>query len=192
MEVNVLNQLKQGKREGVSEAVCELKRQTEEKPDLQKEVTKIRTAVEQTKKEPKMITTLNKKQQKIITSENSSIPMLKTFGPKKQSAKKSEVAGTHSELELETESGIKRSSIFLQRKNDLLCFERIDTQTGKKLTGLIDIGASNNYILKENVKNVQQIRSQKPKEIITKYGKIEITQFVRVNLLTYDMNCLLE
>ena len=83
------------------------------------------------------------------------------------------------------------SRIFLERKNDLLSFERHDRVTGKKLIGFIDLEVSNNYIAKDKVKHGCHIKLPKPIQIKTKNGKIDITHYVNVNLFTHCLKFLI-
>lgn len=83
------------------------------------------------------------------------------------------------------------SRIFLQRMNDNLCFERHDRQTEKKLIGLIDLGLSNNFILKDKVKHGCPISLTKPIQVLTKFGKVDITHYVIVNLFSHPLKFLI-
>lgn len=83
------------------------------------------------------------------------------------------------------------SKIFLDRKNDLLSFERHDKQTGKKLMGFIDLGVSNNYIAKDKVKHGCHIELPSPIQVKAKNGKINVTHYVNVNLFTHCLKFLI-
>lgn len=83
------------------------------------------------------------------------------------------------------------SSIFLQRRDNLLSFERHDMQTSKKLTGLIDIGTSNNYISRKNANHGQLIRLSKPIRITTRLGKLDVNHYVKINLFSHSLNFLI-
>lgn len=71
--------------------------------------------------------------------------------------------------------------------NGLPGFERIDRRTGKTLFSLIDTGATNNYILKQNVENGKLIQLRKPLLVKTIHGRSEITHYVKVNLFSHDL-----
>lgn len=71
--------------------------------------------------------------------------------------------------------------------NNLPCFHRTDKRTGNKLIGLIDTGATNNYISKEHTKNGKIYKLKKSLFVKTIHGQSEISCYVRVNLFSHDL-----
>lgn len=79
------------------------------------------------------------------------------------------------------------ASIHLKRLNNLLCFERNDKRTNRRLLGLIDMRSKFNYISKENAQFGKILKLKKPFFVETIYGQTPISHFVFVNLFSHDI-----
>lgn len=85
----------------------------------------------------------------------------------------------------------KTASIFIERINNFLCFNRTNRQTNEKLLGLIDMRIRNNFISRKNVKHGKILKLKKPTFIETILGKFEIFNYVKVNIFSHDLNFLI-
>lgn len=59
------------------------------------------------------------------------------------------------------------------------------------MIGLIDLGVSNNFITKDKVKHGRHVRLPEPIQVKTKFGKIDVTHYVIVNLFSHDLKFLI-
>lgn len=71
--------------------------------------------------------------------------------------------------------------------NGLPSFERVDQRSGKKLIGLVDTGATNNYITEENVKNANILNLKGPILVKTIHGQSRIFRYVRIQIFSHDL-----
>lgn len=71
--------------------------------------------------------------------------------------------------------------------NDLPCFTRTDKRTGKKLNCLIDSGATNNYISKDNIKHGKIHKLKTSIFVKTIHGQSEISSYVKISLFTHNL-----
>lgn len=69
----------------------------------------------------------------------------------------------------------------------LPCFDRVDQQSGKKLTGLVDTGATNNYITEENTRGGKIFHLKKPILVETIHGQSKIDRYVRINIFSHNL-----
>lgn len=67
------------------------------------------------------------------------------------------------------------ASITIKRKNNLMCFEQYDQETGKTLLGLIDKTVTNNYFARKNVEHIKSFEFKKPISSETIQGEIKIS-----------------
>lgn len=76
---------------------------------------------------------------------------------------------------------------FFRRINNLPCFHRTDRLTGKKFIGLVDTGASNNYILSKHVGKANLFKLKRSLIVKTIHGNSEITHYIIVHLFDHYM-----
>lgn len=76
---------------------------------------------------------------------------------------------------------------FFRRIKNLPCFDRTNKQTGNKLIGLIDTGATNNYVSTNNTEKAKLIKLKNSIFIKTIHGYSEISHYVKINLFSYDL-----
>lgn len=84
-------------------------------------------------------------------------------------------------------TSFETACIPIRRIKNELCFEKIDRLTGKKLVGSIDMRVGNNYILRKNIKLGKILKLRKQFFIETIHGQIKISEFVIINLFSYDL-----
>ena len=147
-------------------------------------------------KNQQVISILKNEKPKSNEHQSSNCDQPKTQSSRRHGTKFEEIKNLFEVKAKTTEQSLKKESkrnsdntskIFLQRKNDHLSFERHDRHTGKKLIGLIDLEVSNNFIVKDKVKHGCQLSLSKPIQVLTKFGKIDITHYVIVNLFTHNL-----
>lgn len=66
-------------------------------------------------------------------------------------------------------------------------FSRTNKKTGHTLIGLVDTGATNNYISEENIDKNLLLKLKTPISVKTIHGISQILSFIRINIFSRDL-----